>query len=131
MSEYKTFVIRLQVKRGSQEEQLLNFLNDESARPFSKPQMILLALKAFWLTLSLIHNKHPIEQLVASLNQGAYLWQLQEHYLRKSIGVEESTSIAHVQDCQPHQQSSTPAVETVDVVEQITFQPFGDIVSIK
>ncbi|MCC5618791.1 hypothetical protein LC605_27630 [Nostoc sp. CHAB 5836] len=153
MSEYKTFVIRLQVKRGSQEEQLLEFLNSESARPFSKPQMILLALKAFWLTLSLFHHKQPAEQILASLSQGTYLWKLQEQYLRKVVGVEEkvptsndyktcpkyqvseqSTSkLTEQSTSKPTEQSTSKLTEqsTSKPTEQSTFTPFGDVVSIK
>ncbi|MBE9035187.1 hypothetical protein [aff. Roholtiella sp. LEGE 12411] len=125
MTEYKTFVIRLKVKKGSEEERLLEFLNNDQARPFSKPQMILLALKAFWLTLSLSHYNEKIEQLLASLNQGTYLWKLQEQYLRKIVGI-ESTSVDSQEDKTP----SKPPVSTLPP-EQPAFHPFGDIVSIK
>jgi hypothetical protein len=126
MTEYKTFVIRLKVKKGSEEERLLEFLNNDQARPFSKPQMILLALKAFWLTLSLSHYNEKIEQLLASLNQGTYLWKLQEQYLRKIVGA-ESTSI----DSQEVKIPLELPPSTSKPPEQPAFHPFGDIVSIK
>ncbi|MBD2440564.1 hypothetical protein [Nostoc sp. FACHB-110] len=129
MNNYKTFVIRLQVKKGSQEEQLLEFLNNEAARPFSKPQMVLLALKSFWLTLSLAHNKHPTEQLLASLNQGVYLWKLQEQYLRKIVGVEFPAPTTD--DLKGIESLRIAELPPNDEVEQRAFQPFGDIVSIK
>lgn len=128
MTEYKTFVIRLKVKKGSDEECLLEFLNNEQVRPFSKPQMVLLALKTFWLTLSLLYEGKPVEQILASVNQSVYLWKLQEQYLCKVVGVEPQNFASG--ESQLKKSSATSVFQPVPV-EQPDFSPFGDIVSIK
>lgn len=125
MADYKTFVIRLKVKKGSEEECLLEFLNNSQVRPFSKPQMILLALKTFWLTLSLFHDAKPVEQILASLNQGKYLWNLQEQYLCQIIGVKPQKFSS---ENQLLKKTEAPISQPV---EHSNFNPFGDIVSIK
>lgn len=123
MTKYKTFVIRLQVKVGSQEEALLEFLNDEDARPFSKSQMVLLALKAFWLTLSLLHQNRIAPQVSASFHQAVYLWKLQEQYLRKLAGIDTDLSIV-VPDVP--QTSITSAATDLQPTNQPVFNPFGE-----
>lgn len=123
MTKYKTFVIRLQVKVGSQEEALLEFLNDEDARPFSKPQMVLLALKAFWLTLSLLHQNQQLQQIIASFHQSVYVWKLQEQYLRRQAGIDQSFST--VQQIPDKNKPSSVATDS-QPKSQPVFNPFGE-----
>ncbi len=87
----KTFNLRLQVtvEAGSLEELMLEYLNDEAARPFGKTQMLMTALKPFWTTLALLSKDFPSERIVQTLQDSNYLWELHKQYLRERI---ESTN---------------------------------------
>lgn len=87
----KTFNLRLQVtvEAGSLEELMLEYLNDEAARPFGKTQMLMTALKPFWATLALLSKDFPSERIVQTLQDSNYLWELHKQYLRERI---ESTN---------------------------------------
>lgn len=87
----KTFNLRLQVtvEAGSLEELMLEYLNDETARPFGKTQMLMTALKPFWATLALLSKDFPSERIVQTLQDSNYLWELHKQYLRERI---ESTN---------------------------------------
>lgn len=87
----KTFTLRLQVtvEAGSLEELMLEYLNDEAARPFGKTQMLMTALKPFWTTLALLSKDFPSERIVQTLQDSNYLWELHKQYLRERI---ESTN---------------------------------------
>lgn len=87
----KTFNLRLQVtvEAGSLEELMLEYLNDEAARPFGKTQMLMTALKPFWTTLALLSKDFPSERVVQTLQDSNYLWELHKQYLRERI---ESTN---------------------------------------
>lgn len=84
----KTYNLRIQVtvEIGSPEEALMEYLNNEEARPFCKSQMLMTALKPFWSSLALLHNKVPLERVIQALQDGKYLWQIHEQYLRERIG---------------------------------------------
>lgn len=68
---------------------MLEYLNDEAARPFGKTQMLMTALKPFWTTLALLSKDFPSERIVQTLQDSNYLWELHKQYLRERI---ESTN---------------------------------------
>ncbi|MFN6562413.1 MAG: hypothetical protein RMY28_021840 [Nostoc sp. ChiSLP01] len=86
-NSYKVFTVKLRVLEGSQEHKILNFLNNKALIPYDKSQMILVALKAFWLTLCLFSGREPTQTIQASFAQSAYLWKLQQEYLKQQTGI--------------------------------------------
>jgi hypothetical protein len=135
---YKVFTVKLRVLEGSQEHKILDFLNNKAVIPYDKSQMILVALKAFWLTLCLFSGKEPTQTIQASFAQSTYLWKLQQEYLKQQTGIE----LDFVDSSEPLQCKSIPKHtknQTVDsfVLEntrtqplppQETFSPFGESV---
>jgi hypothetical protein len=135
---YKVFTIKLRVLEGSQEHKILNFLNNKSLIPYDKSQMILVALKAFWLTLCLFSGRESTQTIQSSFAQSAYLWKLQHEYLKQQTGID-------IGFLESEEQNQIPAIvqqtkgKTVDslVVEtaraqplppQEIFSPFGKTV---
>jgi hypothetical protein len=134
---YKVFTIKLRVLEGSQEHKILDFLNNKAVIPYDKSQMILVALKAFWLTLCLFSSRESTQTIQASFAQSAYLWKLQQEYLKQQTGIE----LDFVDSAQSKQTLNVQHTEgkTVDsfVVESVraqplplpqTFSPFGNSV---
>src|SRR5579883_3472602 len=87
----RTVELRLQiaVEVGSREESLLNYLNNDNVRPFSKSQMFMTALLPFWQSLVALHQQQPLEKVIKSLENSRYLWELHEQYLRRHIEAQE------------------------------------------
>jgi hypothetical protein len=104
--DYKIFTIKLRVPVGSIENKMLQFFNTKSALPFDKSQMILVALKAFWLPLVFKNSK--------TLADSVYLWNLQEHYLKQQLGIQAEDA-----DFKPSQSSESSQPQ------QPIFNPFG------
>ncbi|MEA5505047.1 hypothetical protein VB735_18430 [Halotia wernerae UHCC 0503] len=120
MKKRKTFVIRLNVEVGSEDEKLLEFISTKTSRIFSKTQMVILALKAFWMT-DAVHQTGKKEDAIATFNKSKYLWTLHEDYLKKIVGITTlvDSSVSH----------SAPVQPTPDEITEIQEDnPFGDVV---
>lgn len=115
----KTFNLRLQVtvEAGSLEELMLEYLNDEAARPFGKTQMLMTALKPFWTTLALLSKDFPSERIVQTLQDSNYLWELHKQYLRERIESTNPGASRLIPRAEPSEQvlinSPTPTKNTV------------------
>ncbi len=135
---YKVFTVKLRVLEGSQEHKILDFLNNKALIPYDKSQMILVALKAFWLTLCLFSGRESTQTIQASFAQSAYLWKLQQEYLKQQTGIEldfvdsdeEKQTLNNVQ----HTESKTvdsfmvESGRTQPLPPPQTFSPFGNSV---
>jgi hypothetical protein len=133
---YKVFTIKLRVLEGSQEHKVLDFLNHKSLIPYDKSQMILVALKAFWLTLCLFIGREPTQTIQSSFAQSAYLWKLQYEYLKQQTGIdidclgsdEHNQAQSMVQNTRS-KTSDSFVIETAKVQPlppPQAFSPFGD-----
>ncbi|WP_193200820.1 hypothetical protein [Nostoc sp. MG11] len=135
---YKVFTVKLRVLEGSQEHKILEFLNNKALIPYDKSQMILVALKAFWLTLCLFSGRESTQTIQASFAQSAYLWKLQQEYLKQQTGIEldfvDSDKEKQTQGIVQHTKGKTVdsfVVESASTPPQPphqAFSPFGNSV---
>lgn len=134
-NSYKVFTVKLRVLEGSQEYKILNFLNNKAVIPYDKSQMILVALKAFWLTLCLFSGREPTQTIQASFAQSAYLWKLQQEYLKQQTGIsldvdshEHKQSLEFIQPTKA--KTSDSFVGETAIAQPLTppqvFSPFGN-----
>jgi len=126
IAKSRSFEVRLQmrVETGSLEESLLDYLNDENARPFSKTQMFLTALLPFWQSLVVLHQYHSLEKALQSLENSRYLWELHEQYLRRQI---EAQTIEKSLKADTSQQSLLEVeLSSRELIQEESFNPFGD-----
>jgi hypothetical protein len=116
--------LQMRVETGSIEESLLDYLNDENARPFSKTQMFLTALLPFWQSLVVLHQCHSLEKALQSLENSRYLWELHEQYLRRQI---EAQTIEKSLKADTSQQSVLEVeLPSRELIQEESFNPFGD-----
>lgn len=116
--------LQMRVETGSIEESLLDYLNDENARPFSKTQMFLTALLPFWQSLVVLHQCQSLEKALQSLENSRYLWELHEQYLRRQI---EAQTIEKSLKADTSQQSVLEVeLPSRELIQEASFNPFGD-----
>jgi hypothetical protein len=96
----RTFEIRLRatVEEDSPEAMLMEFLQDEQARPYSKNEMLMIAAKVCWLPLACQHQTNSYSKAVQLLYDAEYRWQLHSLYLRTKLGVRSHRDINSQRD---------------------------------
>lgn len=109
----RTFELRLRatVEEDSPEAMLMEFLQDEQARPYSKNEMLMIAAKVCWLPLACQHQTNSHAKAVQILFDAEYRWQLHSQYLRTKLGVRPSIDISNLN----HHLEVTPTAVEVQV----------------
>ncbi|BAY14078.1 hypothetical protein [Calothrix sp. NIES-2098] len=105
----RTFEIRLRatVEEDSPEAMLMEFLQDEQARPYSKNEMLMIAAKVCWLPLACQHQTNSHTKAVQLLYDAEYRWQLHSLYLRTKLGV---GSLRIINNANSHQQQKEASI---------------------
>lgn len=114
--------IRINVEFDSSEAALADYLHDSSAAPFPFREMVMLALKSYWLPLAYKRQKAAPEKLHEVTLDCIYRLQLHIQYLQSMIGIKLEPAVLGVDPLiQPNAPSSeqledfTVAEATADV----------------
>ncbi len=125
----KSFEIRLRktVEIGSWEEILLSFLDDKSALPYSKVEMLMIAAMICWLPLGCQYKKQSSSDIRQALYDAQYRWENHYQYLQHRVGVKVPNVISmRAQQVEQEQEIEQPELELDESPEP--FNPFGSTI---
>lgn len=77
------FRVQLTVEEGSAEERLWSYLHDKKQRPFTFKQMVMTALKSYWLPMAWLSQNR--EQAQSAMLDSLYNFQLHSSYLKQQF----------------------------------------------
>lgn len=112
--------LRLQVDIDSDEHLLYKYLNDQDSLPYSKREMILRALSAFFLTSAYAYDGRSKEEIRQVLIDADYNWKIHSDYLQTKYDIRfNRDNIAYSPQILPNipDQSGVPIVNLEEAEE--------------